>query len=65
LFARHRADAEHWFILVYVEIEANAARILDASATVQAARRSGHARTPRKNSHSLLEEAVAKIRANP
>jgi indoleamine 2,3-dioxygenase len=44
---------EHWFILVHVEIEATAARILDAVATVQAALAA--------NASSLVDDAVGKI----
>jgi len=44
---------EHWFILVHVEIEANAARILDAVATSQAVLDA--------NASSLVDDAVGKI----
>jgi indoleamine 2,3-dioxygenase len=44
---------EHWFILVHVEIEATAARILDAVATAQAALAA--------NAPSLVDDAVEKI----
>ena len=44
---------EHWFILVHVEIEANAARILDAVATSQAVMDA--------NASSLVDDAVGKI----
>jgi indoleamine 2,3-dioxygenase len=44
---------EHWFILVHVEIEATAARILDAVATAQAALAA--------NAPSLMDDAVEKI----
>jgi indoleamine 2,3-dioxygenase len=44
---------EHWFILVHVEIEATAARILDAVATAQAALAA--------NAASLVDNAVEKI----
>jgi indoleamine 2,3-dioxygenase len=44
---------EHWFILVHVEIEATAARILDAVATAQAALAA--------NAPSLVDGAVEKI----
>jgi indoleamine 2,3-dioxygenase len=44
---------EHWFILVHVEIEATAARILDAVATAQAALAA--------NAPSLVDNAVEKI----
>lgn len=44
---------EHWFILVHVEIEAIAARILDAVATAQAALAA--------NAPSLVDDAVEKI----
>ena len=44
---------EHWFILIHVEIEATAARILDAVAAAQAALEA--------NASSLVDEAVEKI----
>ena len=44
---------EHWFILVHVEIEATAARILDAVATAQAALGA--------NAPPLVDDAVEKI----
>jgi indoleamine 2,3-dioxygenase len=44
---------EHWFILVHVEIEATAARILDAVATAQAALAA--------NAPPLVDDAVEKI----
>jgi indoleamine 2,3-dioxygenase len=44
---------EHWFILVHVEIEAAAARILDAVATAQAALEA--------NASSVVDDAVEKI----
>jgi len=44
---------EHWFILVHVEIEATAARILDAVATAQAALEA--------NASSVVDDAVEKI----
>ena len=44
---------EHWFILVHVEIEATAARILDAVARAQAALAA--------NAPSLVDDAVEKI----
>ena len=44
---------EHWFILVHVEIEATAARILDAVATAQAALAA--------NAPSRVDDAVEKI----
>ena len=44
---------EHWFILVHVEIEAIAARILDAIATVQVALDA--------NAHGLIDDAVRDI----
>ncbi|MBV8135721.1 MAG: hypothetical protein JO121_08820 [Deltaproteobacteria bacterium] len=44
---------EHWFILVHVEIEATAARILDAVAATQAALDA--------NASSLVDDAVEKI----
>ena len=44
---------EHWFILVHVEIEATAARILDAVAATQAALDA--------NASSLVDDAVGKI----
>ena len=44
---------EHWFILVHVEIEAIAARILDAIATVQASLYA--------NEHAPIDEAVRNI----
>ena len=44
---------EHWFILVHVEIEAIAARILDAIATVQAALDA--------NAPALIDDAVGDI----
>ena len=44
---------EHWFILVHVEIEATAARILDAVATARAALEA--------NASSLVDDSVEKI----
>src|SRR5262249_8101648 len=46
---------EHWFILVHVQIEATAARILDAIADAQAALDT--------NASSLVDEAVGRIAA--